>query len=1243
MNMCKEVLPMPGTSPVRSLEVSLGRPHAIVPRISSSFRLLLTAAACSLLTLSMGAPLQAQIDTGRIVGVVKDSSGAVIPGSNVTLTNEGTGLTSTVTTGPTGYYVFSGVRLGTYRIEVEAKGFEKFVRSGMTVHVQQDADVDITLVPGTMTQTVQVRADATMLQTEEASTGQTITSMVINDMPLNGRDWTSLAELGAGVTMSQYISNATDRTYVSGNGVMIEQNNYQINGMDNNSFTGAPQAYVVLPPPDAMAEFKVQTGNYNAEFGRSAGLVINGTVKSGTNRIHGDAWEFVRNDLFDAANFFENSGNLKKTGYKRNQFGATLGGPVYIPHLYNGKDKTFFFFSYEGMRLREPTTYIDTVPTASMVSSGFTNLQDLITMQSGSHMDNLGRTSPLGTVFDPATTRNVTAGQVDPVTGLTATGTGFVRDPFYQGSIVGVTGFMGAAEANLNLIPAARYTDPNAKKLMAVFPLPNRPGFAGDYVFNGPYTEGRNGTDERIDENISASDQLFFAGSWNHHQIFIPPLFGGIGGLVGGGTYGLRDEWADAYAIGETHSFSPTLINEVRVGWNQSHVDWGAANDYNYGIPAQYGIQGIPQTLGNGGLPFFTLSGLTQIGTYGWNPLTSTSRTWDLSDNVTKVDGAHTFKGGVQADFIFQPSSAPSWGKGGYGFDGEYTEIPNISNGGTGVAQLLLSPPIASSVPGGYNNVGGEDAVFASNLAGGSGMHKYFGMYFQDDWKVTQKLTVNLGLRWDHTDLGYNEFGASANFIPGPPGQAQIAYPKSRCNDPSDPWSPSYIALTAKDGIANTCSNNLGLGNTPITNFAPRIGLAYRLTPKLVLRGGYGIFYGALQWGSGGLGTGGGYPFSFGFTFFSPDAAHPLTYPDGTIATMESGLAHIPLTSAVVNAAGLGLGGRQWNTQTPYYEDFNATVEYQLTPNQTFRLAYVGNQDHHEGSSQGSINANSEILPPGLNQQNYVEFPDFGINGGYTATDVNGYYNSLQASFTRRFSGGLNLLANYTLANCRTDFTDQALGGGGYRAPNLAGFGIQGDYAPCSTQVKNVFHFSGNYLLPIGKGRRFLNTSSKAVDEVIGGWQINWIMTLQDGMPFTVGCSNATSSDFGCVANLVPGQNMYSGPHNVNNFLNVAAFANAPAATSIGQTNFAPLGGEAFQATGPPLRRVDFSMFKEFPLTESTHLEFRAEVFNLTNTPWFANPSSLSISNPLTFGRITSLVDGSNDPRLIQLALKLYW
>ena len=346
--------------------------------------------------------------------------------------------------------------------------------------------------------------------------------------------------------------------------------------------------------------------------------------------------------------------------------------------------------------------------------------------------------------------------------------------------------------------------------------------------------------------------------------------------------------------------------------------------------------------------------------------------------------------------------------------------------------------------------------------------------------------------------------------------------------------------------------------------------------------------------------------------------------------------------------------GEDYHMKTPYTLSYNLTLQYELSAGQTVQAAYVGNGVRHLGVY---INPNSpnQILPPGLNSFQYAPYPDFPTGFTYSTFAGNSYYNSLQLNYERRFSAGLQALANFTWSKCRTDAADvlneTAIF---YRAPRLPGFGIQGDYGLCDFDITKVFHFSGAYELPIGKGKRFLANGGAVVNGVLGGWKTNWILTLQDGQPLTVPCVISTTSGFGCYALLVPGQNKYAGPHNVDQWLNPAAFTSPPVATTIGQSDRSPLGGAPTQFYGPGFHRLDFSLFKDFRTSESTHLEFRSEFFNLTNHPNFsppgfsgngvlAAPGSLNYASPTTFGKIASTRDGQNDQREIQFALKFYF
>ena len=1191
-----------------------------------------------------------QVDTGAILGNVKDLSGAVIPGARVVLTNQGTGLSLSTVTGGDGSYVFRPIKIGAYTLEAQFKGFQSVQQKNVTVDVQQQVVVDFTLQPGQVTQSIEVTAAPASLQTQEASVGQVVGSREINDLPLNGRNYTFLAQLSAGVTQDQQDTRGLGASgSFAANGTRPAQNNYLLDGIDDNAdlvdFLNGT-AYVVRPPVDAISEFKVQTSDYSAEMGRSAGAVLNATIKSGTNQFHGNGWEFVRNDKFDAANFFENSPSpIAKGEYRQNQFGATIGGPI-------RKDKTFFFGDYEGTRIRQAIPWVATVPTTLERSSGYTDLSELLT-QGGTRTDWLNRTFPLGTVFDPATTRSVVQGQVDPVSGLTATTSGFVRDPFYvngEAAVAGITDFTTSTQIPLlNQLPASRL-DPNAIKLLNLFPAPTSSSLFNNFSSHPVLRNNVNQFDVRVDQNFNDKDQLFGRVSYSDNPELLPGPFTGI---ADGGAFSDGNQTAVSIntALSETHSFSPSLVNEARLGFTRigsSRVQPFATDLSN--IPGKYGIQGVPQVTDNGALGSIFITGLNTLGSNEFLPSVEYNSTAQFTDNMTKIQGKQTLKAGIEFQHLKFSILQPPEGRGYWDFTGAFSEVPENGGGNTGLAQMLIVP-INGTVPGAYNMVGGADGMGASNYANTDMGRNYYGFYFQDDWKATSKLTLNLGLRWEYFGQIVENFGAQSNFLPsGGSGPAQFILTKGRCNTP---LSPDFLAAAKTDNINISCSSIPGLGHSQLTNFSPRVGFAYRITPKLVARGGFGLFYGGFE--NSVVETYVDFPFQFSLSYPALTSAQPITFANGAIGTLETGLsAIIPLTSAAAEPSGVSFTGEDFHMKTPYTEGYNLTLQYEITSNQTFQLGYVGNSVRHLGVY---INPNSpsEILPPGLNSYAYSPYPDFQNSITYTSMAGDSYYNALQANFERRFSAGLNLLANFTYSKCRTDASD-VLNATAilFRAPMLPHFGVQGDYGLCDFDVPKVVHVSGTYELPVGKGKRLLGNGGRFVDGVLGGWKTNGILTLQDGMPWTIGCVNSTTSGYGCDALLVPGQNKIAGPHDVNQWWNPAAFTSPPVASTIGQSDYSPLGGAPTQAYGPGYHRFDFSLFKEFRTSERTHLEFRAEFFNLVNHPNFsppgfygngvvASPGSLDYTSPTTFGTINSTRDGQNDQREIQFALKFYF
>lgn len=1257
-------------------------------------------------------PLFAQVDSGAILGTVKDSSGATITGAAVELVNEGTDANETFTTGADGSYTFTPVKVGSYKVTASAPGFETLTKIKIGVDVGSSVVIDFSLKPGQTTTSIEVTAAPPVLETQNGSVGQVIDQQSINNLPLNGRNFTFLAQLAAGVNTPQADTRGNAATGAfTANGNRPAQNNYLLDGIDNNSDTVDflnGTNFIVLPPVDAIQEFKVQTSDFSAEFGRSGAAVLNATIKSGTNELHGALWEFFRNDKLDAADFFENAGGTPKGELRQNQFGIAGGFPVIIPHLFDGRNKVFIFGDYEGLRRIQGTVLTGSVPTVNERNSGFTDLSDLIVNQKGTQTDALGRIVPTGTVFDPTTTRQVTAGSLDPVSGIVAPTSAnvpvgtveFVRDPF--GTCAPSTAVFTLANCGLNQIPVGRL-DTNAIALLKLYPLPTGLGVSNNYTNSPKLDESRNAFDTRMDINFSQKDTLFFRFSYVDDPQLIPGIFGGI---ADGGGFQQGTQTADAQqsALGYTHTFSPTLVNEARVGFNYLHttrVSPEAGDLAN--VPAEFGILDVPNPAGslNGGLPAFGINGLATLGSNAFLPSNEVSSTGQITDDVTKIWGKHTFKMGFEYQHVKFSTLQPPWSRGEFDFNGNYTDIPNNANSNTGIAQFLLVPQTGQTT-GAYagantvNFLGGPTNIELSNISLTDNGKNYYGGYVNDDWKVSPKLTVNLGVRYDFFGLVLEHHGHQANFIPtgGPLGGPTYLLPAGTSCSPGVDLSTSFTTLLAADGIqcASTNAYGSGLGHSQKANFSPRVGFAYQVSPKLVVRGGFGIFYNGFENRGFSPNIGENYPFQFNFNYSDSSngtatipSQNPTPYPTcatttstGGVPTLETGFSCNPLSPLLVGAAGLQLRGIQFDYQTPYSMGGNLTVQYQLASSLSVQAAYVTSVARHLEAFPGS-NQISQILPANLpcavpatipktceSKSQFLPFPDFGSGASYAATEGDSNYQALQTKVEKQFSGGLNFLATYTWSKTLSDAGDLLNGGSlaGYRAPYLPGFGIQGDYGLAGFDIRNVFHLNGGYELPFGKGKHFMSDASGVTEKLVGGWSVNFIATLQGGQPITLSCPNGTTTGLGCYDLRVKGQPLDLGLHTDSQgklswFGNPLAFTQPTACTqaAIGaplvNCTIAALGGGPAQVPGPGFHRLDFSTFKDIPLNERFRLQFRAEIFNVFNHPNFSAPGFggngvVSISgstnfNNANFGEIGSTRDAPYDARQIQFALKLYY
>jgi hypothetical protein len=1076
------------------------------------------------------------------------------------------------------------------------------------VDIQQQLSIPFVLKTGSIQQTVVVTEEQTLMQTGNASVGQVVGEKQINDLPLNGRNYFFLAQLSAGVTFGQKDSRGQNNNgRFTANGVRATQNNFLLDGIDNNSSIISGQNgkdYVIQTPVDALSEFKVQTNNYNAEFGRAAGAVLNATVKSGSNALHGDVWEFLRNDALDANDYFLNQAGKPRPEFRRNQFGFAIGGPVTIPRVYNGHDKTFFFGDYEGTRVNQGNVITGTVPTALERNSGFTNFSDLIALQSGNNKaDASGKVYPLGTVLDPAST--VKAGST------------YVRTPF--------TG---------NIIPANRL-NPNAIALLKLLPAPTSTALQNNYITAPTYVDNYNSFDVRIDQVLGSKDYLFGRYSFNDHSQNHPGIFTNYGdGYADGGNSSSQSNFNDRaqnISIGETHTFSPWLVNALRIGVNREHVLWLQPHGNTSGIPAQFGIQGVPQYGNNGGLPQFSVGSLTGFGSFNFMPSNKYGTTPQVNDDVTINLGKHSLKFGYEQQRIYFPFTQPPQSRGQFTFGGQFTSVYGQSDGTTGIAQMLLAPTSTS-------NLAGANGVKLSNFVEHSTVRNYLGAYTQDDWKVTRTLTLNLGVRYDFYDFLHDQHGQLANFAPGPGrvGGTYFVTPQLLPQIPA-----SFITALGNEGVSVQALNG-SLVNMQHLNFAPRFGFADQILTRLVLRGGFGIFYGGIENIGGGPLPTQNFPIEYTVTRTAANAATPITA-DNSIGLLETTFTNLPLAPATVNPAGLPIIGFQHNAKTPYVEGYNLTLQYQITPLLAVNASFNGSLGRH---IMTIVEANSvgQLLPPGTTTTPYLPYSQTATTGNsYTLTGASSNHNAFLINLEQRSLHGFTLLTNFALQKTLTNARDPLEGGiGSYRAAFLPGFGIGRDRALADFNVHRVFHLSGTYELPYGAGKRFGGTAHGLNQLLLGGWSTNFITTIQDGQPFTVGCANTTAAGMGCNANLVSGVNPYAGSSTAH-FLNAAAFSTPTAVATIGQADFSPLGGGPTQVSGPPFRRLDMSLFKRFTLPRETYAEFRTEVFNVTNTANFANPGNLNYNNAASFAQITATRDSPNDPREIQLALKIYF
>ncbi|HEY3835214.1 MAG TPA: carboxypeptidase-like regulatory domain-containing protein [Bryobacteraceae bacterium] len=1138
----------------------------------------------------------AQTDQGSITGVVQDSSGAVVPGASVTLTNTDTQFTLKSKTDGSGVFVFSPVKIGHYNVSAAATGFQTTLQQNLQLNIGERLNVSLTLKPGAMSETVTVSDVPPLVQSQSASVGQDMSTQMINNTPLNQRNWVYIAQLAAGVVPSNGTRGGGSGDFEA-DGQRAEQNNFVLDGVDNNVnivdyMNGS--TYAIAPPPDALSEFKLETADFSAEYGHSAGAVLNATVKSGTNNIHGDIWEYLRNTDLDAHDW----NALVIPPYHMNQFGGTLGLPII-------KNKLFYFGDIQDTRISYAAANTLTVPTALMRQGNFSE------------------------ILNPALT-----GQAKPI-------------QLYQPNSGGTTPLTCGGQNN---VFCASQINPVAQRLLNLYPMPNANGGKtfNNLVENLTTHSDPIQWDQRLDWNPTAKDQAYARYSYQHiinlNTAPLGPILDGTGNFAGQH----QSYRTENFMLSETHLFSANLINEFRFGYN-----WGTfANlqeNSDINEAAALGLGGMPFGPGfpqNGGLPSVSIGSITAFGTHGNDPSVEVQNTYQVLDNVTRIAGNHSLKMGVNIQRLRLYFLQPPAPRGNYSFNGLYTSIPGQSFTGYGVADFLADQMNSASIT--------NEPVINDEQG-------YTAGYFEDNWRVTHKLTVQLGVRYDYFQPYKEMAGRQANFVAlaGTIGTGVGTYLIPSASQ-SVPLPPAFLALLQKDHIAVQYDPNSRLATEQKTDFAPRVGFAYQIDRNTVVRGGFGMFYGAIQSAGSNANIGENYPFVIHSNLVTPScvAMSPCQSLATQGATLENGLS-TQLAQGIQNfISSPNLFSTDTNIRTPYTTSYNMFVQHAFAGSLSASVGYVGNFSRHL-ITLVNPNAAYALVNPSLNSIIASPFPDF-VGGNDLTYAGNSTYHSLQATLQKRFSKGLYFLTTYTWSHALDDSTDPLGGGVGYRANNI--IPIKAEYTNSNYDSRQRYNFNGYYDVPYGHGRAH-NAQNRLLDAVAGGWSVNLTFIAQTGTPFTVGPNITTAGGSG--ARAIPTESPFTPggtPNTTNptvtcaprihalaNWYNPCAFMNPlpgntiPVGTFV--TNYAQVlgytGGTSNTVYGPGFERTNMSMFKNFTTWREQYLQFRADVFNVMNHPSWGNPSTTGInSNGGTITGPKNFQNNTPDSRFFQLSLK---
>jgi hypothetical protein len=1028
------------------------------------------------------------VETGTITGVVHDKSGAVIASAHVTIRNAATGLANNSVTDSQGLYVSPPLPPGDYNVVFEAAGFSK-LQEHVRLEVGQRTAVEAVLVVGQTTQTVTVEATNQLLESESSTVSNLRTEEAVKDLPLNGRNFAELLGLGAGVVPAQTQIVSIPYTQQRGpssyafNGLRYQENRLLLDGIGDNENHNG-LAVVIFPPIDAVQEFSEETTDADARYGRGNAGTINLVYKAGANRYHGEVFEFLRNSALDAKNYFDTAA---KPAFKMNEFGATFGGPLFSRQ----NPKTFFFADYSGQRTRQGLTYVDTVPDFKLTPTGYD--------------------------FS-AYSQSIK----NPTTGI----------PYVNNFIP--LGDVNATGANiLNLYQ--KYASPNIAGAST----------ANNFLFNPDRSVTEDAFDVKVDHRFSEADSAFIRYSQARDSIGQPGTLPVP--LVGAVICGPAQDPAHQAVLGETHIFSPTIINSARFGWSRFFVyaeNW----DAGLNLPTQLGIPGV-DIAGNrnsDGLPVMSFAGATSIGDAGNSPTHIGTNNYQLDDNVNLVHGKHSLDIGFELVKLQYNMFQTGNEHGAFSFGTVYS--------GLAFTDLLFGAP--------------KTGVYAFLNNQGFGFRQTdLSFYGQDNYKVTSRLTLNLGVRyenflgWPWTEVENRMY----NFVP------------SR--------STNELFRVGTNGVSRSGVT----GNN--TNFMPRLGFAYKVTAKTVFHAGYGLYYSAPNvTNSSGLSNNAP---AIDYWAFNNSSVYGANATNGTPFNFASvGFVHTPATDASALPAGLPVLAQDPHAKTPYSAQWHASIQQQVAQSTTVTVAYVGTRGFHLDDLV-DINAGS---PGTTNVTANRPYPFFAQIFQLQTNQISSY-NGLQVSAERR-ARGLSFLASYTYSHALDENTSSP---GAVVNP----YNIHDDYGDSDLNVPNRFVASATYQLPFKADGR--------LKPVVQGWQLNAILQYFDGIPFSVTSANGVGDGLTPRAQLVPGHGngtLPSDKRTISEWFDTSAFVSIPLTGTLANGQWGNSGRNILQ--GPGTKNVDFSLFKNFQLTESKLLQFRAEFFNLFNAPQFNNPTAVA-------------------------------